>query len=437
MRDAIVVGGGLSGLIVGAELKRRGKDVLVLEATGEPGGVASSVQEDGYLLEPGAGSLLWPNADLAPVFDAAGIELLAADPAAGARFVYQNGTLFQVPASPAIAFSRLVSWRAKFRAVREPWVKTPPPGEDESIEGFFSRRFGNGVGVLGSTLMAHGVFAGDPAKLSMRGAFPKMVALEDEAGSMIRGMLARMRQREKGAKRASVHVPPRGMKGVADDLAAYLGESFQANRRVTGLRKSGTGWIVEAGDTFEADNAVLALAPHIAAGLVPGDVATLMADAAVAPVAVVGIGGRAADVPIPAGFGALIGPDADVRVLGILMESQYAPGRAPALHHLAKGIYGGGADPEVLALSDDELVALMIDETSRVIGTRVQPSWTKVVRHDPGIPQYNVGHVAWMRRLDDAVANHPGLHLAGWGYRGIGVSGFGTEAARIGNALGG
>ena len=435
MSDVIVVGGGLSGLIVGAELKRRGMDVLVLEATGEPAGVASSVREDGYLLEPGAGSLLWPNADLAPIFEAAGIEMLPADPTAKARFVYQTGTLYQIPESPAIAFSGLVSWRAKLRAVREPWIKTPPPSEEESIEGFFSRRFGPGLGRIGATLMAHGVFAGDPANLSMRGAFPKMVALEDEAGSMIRGMLARMKQREKGAPRASVHVPPRGMKGVADDLVVYLGDSFLANRPVTSLRRSQTGWIVEAIETYEADNVVLALAPHAAAELVPDDIASLMADAVVAPVAVVGIGGRAADVPIPAGFGALIGPDTDVRVLGILMESQYAPGRAPELHHLAKGIYGGAADPDVLTRSDDDLVALMIDETSRVIGTRVQPSWTRVVRHDPGIPQYNVGHVGWMKKLDDAVANHAGLHLTGWGYRGIGVSGFGLEAARLANLI--
>ena len=431
MSDVIVVGGGLSGLIVGAELKRWGMDVLVLEATGEPAGVASSVREGGYLLEPGAGSLLWPNADLAPIFEAAGIEMLPADPAAKARFVYQNGTLYQIPESPAIAFSGLVSWRAKFRAAREPWIKTPPPAEDESIEGFFSRRFGPGLGRIGATLMAHGVFAGDPAKLSMRGAFPKMVALEDEAGSMIRGMLARMKQREKGTPRASVHVPPRGMKGVAEDLVAYLGDSFRANRTVTSLRRGETGWIVGAMETYEADDVVLALAPQAAAKLVPDDIASLMADAVVAPVAVVGIGGRAADVPIPAGFGALIGPDTDVRVLGILMESQYAPGRAPELHHLAKGIYGGAADPDILTRSDDELVALMIDETSRVIGTRVQPSWTRVVRHDPGIPQYNVGHVGWMKKLDDAVANHAGLHLTGWGYRGIGVSGQGAEAARL------
>jgi oxygen-dependent protoporphyrinogen oxidase len=435
VKDVIVVGGGLSGLIVGAELQRRGTDILVLEAAAEPGGVASSITEDGYLLEPGAGSLLWPNADLGPVFEAAGIEMVAANPEAKARFVYENGRLHQIPESPAIAFSGLVSWGAKFRAIGEPWIKTPPAGEDESIEEFFSRRFGPGLGRLGATLMAHGVFAGDPAKLSMRAAFPKMVALEDEAGSMIRGMFARMKQREKGTPRASVHVPPRGMKGVAADLVAYLGESFEANRPVTGLRKSDGGWAVDAGGEFRTKDVILALAPQAASKLVPPDMASLMAVAVVTPVAVVGIGGRAADVPIPAGFGALIGPNADVRVLGILMESQYAARRAPELHHLAKGIYGGAADPEVLTRSDDELVALMVDETSRVIGTRVQPAWTKVVRHDPGIPQYNVGHVGWMRKLDDAVANHPGLHLTGWGYRGIGVSGLGTDAVRLGDVL--
>ena len=431
MKDAIIVGGGLGGLIVGADLKRRDKDVLVLEATDTPAGVAASIREDGYLLEPGAGSLLWPNADLEPIFAAAGIEMLAANPAAKARFVYQKGTLFQIPESPAIAFSGLLSWGSKFRAIREPWIKTPPPGEEESIEGFFTRRFGAGLGRIASTLMAHGVFAGDPARLSIRGAFPKMVALEDEAGSLIRGMLARMKQREKGTPRASVHVPPRGMLGVAEDLVAYLGDSFRTNQRVAGLRKVDEGWVVEAGEPFNARNVVLALAPHAASRLVPDDVASLMEDAVVAPVAVVGIGGRAADVPIPAGFGALIGPDADVRVLGILMESQYAPGRAPELHHLAKGIYGGAADPDVLRRSDDELIQLMIDETSHVIGTRVQPTWTRVVRHDPGIPQYNVGHVGWMRKLDNAIAGHPGLHLTGWGYRGIGVSGLGVEANRL------
>lgn len=204
MKKVIIVGGGLAGLFTAVELQRRGMDVTVLEADSTPGGVAQTVAEDGFVLEPAASSVLLPNPELSPILDAAGVEMVPAAEAAKKRFVYTRGRLIEIPESPAVVFSPLVSWNAKLRAAREPWVKTPPPDGGESIQGFFSRRFGAELGELAATLMAHGVFAGDPQRLSMRGAFPKMVALEDEAGSMIKGGIARMRQRPKGRPRASV-----------------------------------------------------------------------------------------------------------------------------------------------------------------------------------------------------------------------------------------
>ena len=140
-------------------------------------------------------------------------------------------------------------------------------------------------------------------------------------------------------------------------------------------------------------------------------------------------------MPAPNGFGALTGPDAGVRLLGLLFESSYAPGRAPVRHRLLKAIYGGAADPSVLALSDPQLVELAIEETGRMLGVVPQPSWTRVVRHVPGIPQYDVGHLAWLDRLDAASSEFPGLHLAGWGYRGIGVTSLAKHAAALGDLL--
>ncbi len=115
----------------------------------------------------------------------------------------------------------------------------------------------------------------------------------------------------------------------------------------------------------------------------------------------------------------------------MLFESEYAPGRAPELHRVAKGIYGGGADPAAVEMSDVELVEAMKRDVSKMIGVDVFPSWTRVVRHHPGIPQYPVGHPEWLGRIDAALAQHPGLHLAGWGYRGIGVTSLAADAARI------
>jgi len=433
--DAIIAGGGLAGLLAAAEMKRRGLDVVVLEAADRPGGVVRTIREDGYLLEPAAGSLLLPTPELSPIFEAADVRVVEALDGSKRRYVYDRGHLIEVADSPAVVFSPLIPWKAKFRAAREPWVHTAPDTDDESILDYFARRFGSGMGRMAGTLMAHGVFAGDPAHLSMRGAFPRIVAWEDNAGSLVRGGIAAMRNRPKDKPhvRKTVHVAVDGMSGLSDDLARYLGDGLVVGHAVETVIETPDGWVVDG--EFTARSLVLALAPHQAVPLLPDDLADLVAEGTTAPVAVVGIGGRMADIPLPIGFGALIGPDTDLHALGILFESQYAPGRAPAGHHLAKGIYGGAADPDVMRLDDDELVALMIEETSRVIGVPVQPTWTRVVRQMPGIPQYDVGHVAWMGDVDERLAAHPGLHLSGWGYRGIGVSGLGLEAVRLADAV--
>jgi len=433
--DVIIIGGGLAGLLAAAELKRRGRDVVLLEADDRPGGVAKTIADDGYLLEPAAGSLLLPTPELSPIFDAAGVRVVPALDGSERRYVYDRGRLMEIPDSPAVIFSPLIPWKAKFRAAREPWIHTEPATDDESILDYLDRRFGPGMGKMAGTLMAHGVFAGDPTALSMRGAFPRIVAWEDAAGSLVRGGIAKAKDRPKDEPRVrkTVHVAPDGMAGLAGDLAAYLGDAVHTGHTVETIDETPDGWTVD-GD-FAAPSLILALAPHRAAPLLPADVAGLVGRGVTAPVAVVGLGGRAADIPLPIGFGALVGPDAGLHALGILFESRYAAGRAPDGHHLAKGIYGGAADPSVMTLSDDELVALMIEETSRVIGIPVQPTWTRVVRQMPGIPQYEVGHVSWMDDIDERLAAHPGLHLAGWGYRGIGVSGLGIDAVRLADTI--
>jgi oxygen-dependent protoporphyrinogen oxidase len=40
---------------------------------------------------------------------------------------------------------------------------------------------------------------------------------------------------------------------------------------------------------------------------------------------------------------------------------------------------------------------------------------------DKAMPQYNLGHPELLKRIDHELENHPGLALAGNGYRGIGI----------------
>ncbi len=430
-RDVIVVGGGFSGLLTAIEFSRRGISATVVEASDQAGGVARTVREDGYVLEPAAGTFLLPHPELSPLLHAAGVDLVESPSTARRRWAFRHGAMHELKDSPAIAFSPVLSWKAKFRTLREPWIHTPPPAEDESLLHFACRRLGPETGQLIANIMAHGVFAGDPSAMSARAAFAKLVALEDEAGSLIRGGIQRMRARPKGTPRATAHTAPDGMASVAQTLAEFLGDRYKGSWPVTSVHPEDDRWVVDGPERLTADAIVIALAPAAAANIVPDDIAPLLGDRPTANVAIVGLGGRASDMPIPPGFGFLTGPGESIHALGMLFESEYAANRAPDGCRMVKAIYGGDADPHIMRLSDDELLNTAIDELSLAIGTRVRPEFTRVVRQESGIPQYKIGHPAWLRQLDTALVGHPGLQFTGWGYRGIGVSSLATDAVHV------
>jgi oxygen-dependent protoporphyrinogen oxidase len=88
---------------------------------------------------------------------------------------------------------------------------------------------------------------------------------------------------------------------------------------------------------------------------------------------------------------------------------------------LLRVFLGGALDPGVLHLSDDAIVARARFEVEHLLGARGDPKLTRIERWDHAMPQYHVGHVARVTRIDAAVARHPGLALAGAAYTGVGI----------------
>ncbi|HEC10192.1 MAG TPA: protoporphyrinogen oxidase [Acidimicrobiales bacterium] len=427
-RPVVVVGGGIAGLFTGVELKRRGVPVLVLEGADRPGGVARSIVSDGYTLEPAAGTLMLPHPALSPLLAEIGAEMKPAAPAAKIRYVYTGRRLVEIPASPKVIVAPLVSPLAKLRAAAEPLVRTRPPVGDESLDGFMKRRFGRGMGEMAAWLAASGVFAGDPRRLSASAAFPAITGLEDEGGSVIRGGIGRARKRPAGTPRAGAHYPAGGMTALAEAAATHLGDAFRPRFEVESVTRTSGGWRVAGTDTIDASQVVVAVRPERAATVLGGDLGDVLDEAVSTPVVVAAMGGTPSEVPIPEGFGALIGPAAGLHTRGILFESSYAPDRAPVGHNLTKIIAGGRIHPELVEWGDRELTDLLCSEAERVLGSRFEPSHVEIVRHRPGIPQYELGHRSWLERIDEALSANPGLHLTGWGYRGVGVSHLAVDA---------
>lgn len=429
MARVTIIGGGLAGLLTATELISSGvDDVVVLDRGQRAGGVARTIQRDGYSLEPAAGTLLLPHPHLTPVIERLGAEVIPAVDA-GLRYVFARDRLVTLPSSPKAAFAPLVPWSAKFRAAAEPFIRRPAPAQ-ESLHGFMTRRLGDGLGTTVAKVAASGVFAGDPHRLSARAAFPALVGLEDSAGSIVRGAIRRLRARPKGAPRPGSWVPVGGMTGVIEIAVKRLGDRYRADHMVESVRRVGDLWEVTGTATVRSDHVVVACRPTDAARLLGGELGSVLDSAIAAPVVVVGIGGSAESVPLLPGFGALAGPDTGLAVLGVLFESSYAPHRAPAGSSLAKVIVGGATMPEVVDWDDDRLLTRVRQDMSRMLGVEVSPSFIEIVRHRPGIPQYELGHGDWLAEVDRLASGFSGLHLTGWGYRGVGVGHVAADATR-------
>lgn len=440
-RRVVVVGGGVAGLVAGATLRRAAPalDVVVLEAASRPGGKALTDLEDGWTLEHGPQTWLSDPAleraiDLADLRD----EVVPAAPDARRRLLLSGGALVPVPQG----VHRVLGLGGLARALGEPFVAVRPEGgEDESIHAFATRRFGERAARTLVGALVTGIWAGDPERLSVRSALPRLAALEATHGSVTRALLRR------GLPARTTATLRRGLGSLGDGLARTLGPALRLRAPVKALEplEAGAGgrWRVVPldGPPLEAAAVVLATPSYAAADLVRTFDAGLAGQLEAipwAPVAAVCLGYPEAAFRggPPRGFGFLV-PRGEARVLGCLFASSIAPGAAPPGHALLRVLIGGRLDPGALDLDDPALVELCRREVEPLLGIEGPPVLTRLFRHARAIPQYELGHAARLASIDAALGRRPGLHLTGNCYRGVSLGDVATDAERVAQAIGG
>src|SRR6185437_1430341 len=166
-----------------------------------------------------------------------------------------------MPSSPVgFLTSDLFTLKAKLAILREPFVSPRRDGVEESIAEFTVRRFNQEFLDHAIDALVAGIYAGDPQKLSLTHAFPKLKALEDNYGSMIKGQLFGARERKKRGEVAKDRAPKfsfdEGLQVLPDGLAQQLGDSVRLNTAISKITQTGEGWTVtgKARDDFEAEH---------------------------------------------------------------------------------------------------------------------------------------------------------------------------------------
>jgi len=429
--DVVVVGAGLSGLATAFLLRGRGARVLLVEAATRPGGVIASVRRDGELYELGPNSGLDTTPLINELLSSAGIrdQRVEASAIAAKRYILRDGTLLPLPMSPPAFFAtRLFSWRAKLGLLREPFVARAPVGAEETVAAFVRRRLGSEFLDYAIEPFVAGIYAGDPDRLSVPAAFPRLAALEQKYGSLIRGQILGARERKKSAEKAKNAAASfsfrDGMQTLTDALAQ--GQDVDVGVRVTNLRREADSVFVldcERGmgaGRFElrARAVVLAVPAYAAASIVKGlaaDAASALGEIVYPPVATIAGCYRRVDVAHPLdGFGFLAPRKESPPILGCLFSSSMFDGRADASNVLLT-TFVGGVRSAPLALKPEEDIAEAVSEALQgCLGAR-QPLWQVVTRWPQAIPQYTLGHLQRMAVIENAAAALPGLRFcANW-----------------------
>jgi len=446
----VVVGGGLAGLAAAHKLESLlpESEITLTERSDRVGGVLLTERIDGFLIEGGPDSFLSRKERGVGLCEELGIagELVGRKPENARSYVRHGSELHQLPEGltgmiptdlDALAESTLLSRAGRERLAAEVDLPPEPPGADESIASFVTRRLGaEAYERLVEPLMT-GIYGGDGAQLSLHATFPNLRALELEHDSVIRGLGA------ESAASASSYAPfvtlASGMQTLAVRLARRLRRTRVLTGRVAlGVRGGDLGYEVELdeGERLHADGVVVAVPGFRAAELLADldlELAAVHAEIPYASSAVVTLAYREGDVVHSLdGYGYVVPRAEGSDVLACSWSSSKWEGRAPGSSVLIRVYAGRFGERDVTLDADDELVELARNEL-RVLEIEAEPSLSRVQRWPRGMPQYVLGHPERLERIDAALAGHPGLALAGAAYRGVGIPDCihsGEEAAR-------
>ena len=417
-----IIGGGISGLTLAWYLQQAGVPYDVFEADARPGGnLHTWPTPEGYLLETGPNTLQL-SAELQDLLTDLGLTDEIQDSAAVSqhRYVLRSGKYRQLPGSPpSLLTNGFFSLKAKWSILQELRKSTAPTNLDETVAAFFRRRFGPEIVDYAVNPFMAGIYAGDPEKLLIHKTFPQLAAMEQEHGSVLRGMA----KTGKGAPRRRIITLKGGVQTITDTLAAKL-TNYQSSTTVTDLSRAADGTYqleltgpqgLEAAPSYS--HVALALPAYAASRLLE----SISETAAIAlsavhypPMAVVFSAYDRAAVTHPLnGFGALHPKVEGTYAAGSIWTSSIYPQRVPAGQVLFTTFVGGTQYEDAARQPEDAQQAAVHAELSRYYGISGLPRWQGRYFWARSIPQFDAQVVA-AHAATDALVSDNILSVANW-----------------------
>ncbi|MBE9504517.1 MAG: protoporphyrinogen oxidase [Proteobacteria bacterium] len=426
-----VVGGGISGLTAAYRLMNEGCDVSLFEKKEQGGGAIRTGKEEGYLFEYGPNSTMNSNDEIDQLCKLLGLEdeRVFGRAVSKKRYVVRYGRPIATPAG-LMGFIKSDLWTAsgKLRIFKDIFVGRHKGGE-ESVADYVRRRVGKELLDYGLDPFVSGVYAGDPEKLSLKSTFPKMAALEEEYGSIIRGAIKKgLKGGPKSTRQKGIFSFKEGMDVLPKALTDALAERFRGGTAVEGIKKNKGRYLLTltGGEYTEADEVILSSPAYINSKIISSlspEASRLLKGIEYAPLVIVYLGFNRKDVAHPLdGFGCLIPGKEGKKLLGSLWNSSMFPGRVPEGKVCLTNFVGGARNPSIVDRSDKEILSTIMTDLNALFGVKGDPTFIKIIKHKKAIPQYNLGHGKKLDALSRAMDSLPGIHLLGNYLQGVSVA---------------
>ncbi len=420
-----MVGGGVAGLTAARALTDGGHEVVVVEGADRIGGKLRRLAVAGVVVDVGAEAMLNRRPEGVDLARSLGLDVV--HPTDAASRVWTRGELRALPRTlmgapldlDDLAASGVLSPEGLARASDE---RVSAIEGDVSVGDLIAQRYGDEVTERLVEPLLGGVYAGRAREISARAATPQLVALA-ERGSIL----------EQADSLPGSDVPVfAGIAGGMATLAEVLAEGLDVRlgEPVTDLVRGPGGFEARFARTSTNVDAVVLATPaaptaRLLADLAP-DAARELAEIEYASTAVVTLAFRAADVPLLAetdASGFLVPPVEGRRV----KASTFSFAKWGWVRDAGDGLLllrtslGRHREEATLQVTDDELVAASLSDLAAAIGLDAVPVETHVQRWGGALPQYAVGHLDKVARIRAAVAEVPGLAIAGAAYDGVGI----------------
>lgn len=462
MKKVAIIGGGITGLSAALTIenaRKEGADVdyIVLEKSLRLGGkIRTERTKDGFVVEGGPDCFVSTKPWVFKLCRKLDCEdnLIGSNDALKKTYILVKNKMREMPDGIMIMVptkimpfltTDLFSWPGKIRMAMDWLIPKKKEAGDETLASFVDRRLGReALDRIAEPLVA-GIHAGDPETMSLAATFPNLLDMEQKYGSLIRGMLAAMKARQgsaahgagaakpKGPERTFFMSFKRGMLDLIDEVLSALDKEKimleAAVDRVVETEQDGMvkySLHLESGATIDVDAAIITSPSSVTADIVDeldGSLAGALRGIPMVSSATVSLAFRRKDVKHDfKGFGFIVPMAEGRKIMACTWSSSKWGGRVPDDEHvLVRAFVGGARNQHLAAIPDDEMLAMVKSELKDLMGIDAGPVDTWIFRWPGGMPQYTIGHLDRVAKIDQLVAKHPGLYVAGGSYRGVGV----------------